>query len=153
MKYNFDTPIDRKNTNCLKHDLLDHFFGKTDILPMWIADMDIAIPDFIIDAVKKRAEHPVYGYTAFSKNYFQNFIDWMYKRHGVVIEKEWICFSPGVVPALNMSVLTYTNKNDKIIIQPPVYPPFFSTIKDHDRVVVENNLQFCNKKCVNKLLL
>lgn len=144
MKYNFDTLIDRKNTNCLKYDLLDHFFGKTNILPMWIADMDIAIPDFVINAVKKRAEHPMYGYTTFSEDYYQNFINWIYKRHGVIIEKEWICFSPGVVPALNLSVLTYTNKNDKIIIQPPIYPPFFSAIKDHDRVVIENNLQFCN---------
>ena len=128
MLYNFDSQIERSHTNCIKYDFREQVFGDSDILPMWIADMDIAIPDFIIDAVKKRAEHPVYGYSFFSDSYYDNFIRWMYKRHGLHIEREWICFSPGVVPALNMAVLTYTRPKDKIIIQPPVYPPFFNEI-------------------------
>jgi len=113
---------------------------------MWIADMDIAIPDFIIEAVKKRAEHPIYGYSHFGETYYQNFINWMWKRHGIHIEKEWICFSPGVVPALNMSVLSFTNEKDKVIIQPPVYPPFFNAVSDHKRILVENCLQLHNER-------
>lgn len=142
MCYNFNSQIERSHTNCIKYDFRQQVFGDSDILPMWIADMDIAIPDFIIDAVKKRAEHPVYGYSFFSDTYYDNFIHWMYKRHGLRIEREWICFSPGVVPALNMSVLTYTRPKDKIIIQPPVYPPFFNAVIDHDRLLVENCLHF-----------
>ncbi|MFA6867766.1 MAG: PatB family C-S lyase [Bacteroidales bacterium] len=141
IKYDFDKTVDRKNTNCVKHDLTSLFFGCTDLLPMWIADMDIAIPDFICEAVKNRAEHPVYGYSFFGESYYANFIHWMYKRHGLKIEKEWICFSPGVVPALNMSVLTFSKPNDKVVIQPPVYPPFFNAVSDHDRQLTQNHLR------------
>ncbi len=143
MRYNFDKPIERENTNCLKYDSRELIFKNSDVLPMWIADMDIAIPDFIIDAVKQRANHPVYGYSFFSEQFYSNFIDWMYRQHGIKIEKEWICFSPGVVPAINMLVLTFSQPNDKIIIQPPVYPPFFSAISDHHRIISENPL-VCN---------
>lgn len=148
MKYNFDITVDRRNTNCVKHDLTSMFFGCSDLLPMWIADMDIAIPDFICDAVKKRAEHPVYGYSFFGESYFANFINWMHKRHGLKIEREWICFSPGVVPALNMSVLTYSQTNDKVIIQPPVYPPFFNAVTDHGRLLTENHLKLTDESYV-----
>ncbi len=143
MKYNFDTLVERKNTNCLKYDCRETIFNNSDVLPMWIADMDIAIPDFIIDAVKKRANHPIYGYSYFGEQFFSNFIHWFYQRHGIEIKKEWICFSPGVVPALNISILTFSQPNDKIIIQPPVYPPFFDAINSHQRLILENPL-ICN---------
>ena len=148
MKYDFNNLIDRTNTHSVKYDFLQQFFGRTDIIPMWIADMDIAIPDFIIEAVKKRAEHPIYGYSHFGESYYQNFIQWIQRRHGIKIEKEWICFSPGVVPALNMSVLSFSNVNDKVIIQPPVYPPFFNAVSDHNRILIENCLQLTNNRYV-----
>jgi len=144
MKYNFDEIINRQNTNCVKYDLNQEIFGTNDILPMWVADMDFKTPDFIIDAVKERAEHPVYGYTFRPDSYYQSIIDWVKRRNNWNIDKEWIGFCPGIVPAVNMAVMAFSNPGDKIIVQPPVYFPFFNAVELNGRRLVYNQLQLKN---------
>lgn len=144
MKYNFDEIVNREDTNSVKYDLREQLFGKKDIIPMWVADMDFKTPDFIINALKKRAEHEVFGYSFRSDSYFKSIVDWVKRRHSWEIKKDWISFSPGIVPAINMAVMSFTNPGDKIIVQPPVYFPFFSAIKDNGRVQAENPLQLKN---------
>ncbi|MGC9341865.1 MAG: MalY/PatB family protein [Bacteroidales bacterium] len=140
MKYNFDRIIKRENTNSVKYDLRKEYFGKPDILPLWVADMDFATPDFIRNAVIERAKHPVYGYTVRKEEFPNSIISWMKRRHNWEVNKDWISFSPGIVPALNMCVLAYSEPGDKIMIQPPVYFPFFRAVKDHNRDLLENVL-------------
>ncbi|HKL08138.1 MAG TPA: PatB family C-S lyase [Bacteroidales bacterium] len=140
MQYNFDKIINRDNTASVKFDLREKVFGKEDILPMWVADMDFETPDFIIHALKKRLEHPVLGYSYRPDSYFQSIINWVKRRHQWDIEKEWISFSPGIVPAINMAIMAYTQPGDKIVVQPPVYHPFFSAISNNKRTLVENPL-------------
>lgn len=138
--YNFDNIIKRENTGSIKYDLRKEYFGKSDVIPMWVADMDFAIPDFIQDAVIKRAHHPVYGYTALDESFFNSVINWMDKRHNWKVKKEWIGFTPGVVPALNFAILAFSKEGDGVIVQPPVYFPFFSAVKDNNRIMLENKL-------------
>ncbi|PKP35048.1 MAG: cystathionine beta-lyase [Bacteroidetes bacterium HGW-Bacteroidetes-17] len=145
MAHNFDQIIDRKNTNSIKHDITQQVFGATDLIPMWVADMDFATPPFIIDALKKRLDHQVLGYTIRPDSFNQSIIDWMDQRHGWKIEKEWIKFTPGIVPAINMSVIALSKPDDKILIQPPVYHPFFPAVTDHGRGLLFNQLQLNNE--------
>jgi cysteine-S-conjugate beta-lyase len=140
MKYNFDNHIDRTHTSSVKYDLRQTVFEKGDVIPMWVADMDFETPDFIRDAVIQRAGHPVYGYTFRDVDYYEPIVAWMQSHHGWTIQKEDIVFCPGVVPALNFAVLAFTKPGDKIIIQPPVYPPFFGAVRDHNRELVYNQL-------------
>jgi cystathionine beta-lyase len=141
MKYNFDEIIDRKNTSCIKWDYTKEFLGEADVLPMWVADMDFKTPDFIIDAVKERASHEIYGYSMRLPGYYQSIVDWVKNLHGWKIEKDWIVFSPGIVPAVNMAVLAFTQPGDEIIVQPPVYFPFFTAVTDHNRKLIHNQLR------------
>ena len=140
MKYNFDEIVNRENTNSVKYDLRKNVFGKEDVIPMWVADMDFKTPDFIINAIKERAKHEVFGYSFRPDSYFQSIVNWVKRRHQWEIDSEWISFSPGIVPAVNMAIMAYTNPGDKIIVQTPVYFPFFSAIKNNNRVQVENTL-------------
>lgn len=140
MKYNFDQIIDRANTSSVKYDLRKVIFGKSDVIPMWVADMDFETPSFIREAVVARASHPVYGYTFREDVYYQPIIDWMNSHHNWFIKREDIVYSPGIVPALSFAVLAFTRPNDKIIVQSPVYPPFFGAVSDHQRELVINNL-------------
>jgi cystathionine beta-lyase len=144
MKYNFDEIIDRKNTSCIKWDYATEFLGEGDLLPMWVADMDYKTPDFIINAIKERANHEIYGYSMRPPGYYQSIVDWVKNRHGWEIKKDWIVFSPGVVPAVNLAVLAFTQPGDEIIVQPPVYFPFFTAVTDHHRKLVYNQLQLVN---------
>lgn len=146
MKYNFDAVIDRMGTGSIKHDLKWEIFQNREVLPMWVADMDFETPDFIRQAVAKRALHPVYGYTFRDEEYYQSIISWMSRRHSWHVERDWIVFSPGVVPALNMVVLALTSPGDKVIVQPPVYFPFFTAVKDHERELVYNELLCVNNR-------
>ena len=129
MNYNFDTAIERAGTSCVKYDLRENLFGKADVIPMWVADMDFETPDFIRTAVIDRALHPVYGYTFRDSDYYKHIINWLDKNHQWNVDKDSIIFCPGVVPALNFAVLAFTKPNDKIIIQPPVYFPFSEPLK------------------------
>jgi cysteine-S-conjugate beta-lyase len=140
MRWNFDEPISREDTNCIKYDLRKETFGSAAIIPMWVADMDFRTPDFIVKAISDRIRHELFGYSFRPPEYFSSIIDWMKTRHRINVEKEWICFSPGIVPALNLCTLAYTNEGDSIIVQPPVYFPFFSAVESHGRKLVYNPL-------------
>lgn len=140
MQYDFDRVTDRAGTGSVKFDGLKDYFGKTDLLPMWVADMDFRVPDCVIDAVKNRAEHGIFGYPVITPAFYDSIISWMAVRHQWEVPADWILFSPGIVPALTMSVMVYTQPGDKVLLQSPVYPPFFSSIKDNERVVVINQL-------------
>lgn len=140
MKYNFDKIINRKGTNSFKHDFIKPIFGSSDLLPMWVADMDFKTPDFIIKSIKKRLNHEILGYTVKSDNFYNSLINWVKKRYCWDINKNWILFSPGVVPSLSFCIHAFTNPGDKIIVQPPVYHPFFNVIIENQRDVVYNYL-------------
>lgn len=139
-KYNFDLIIERKNTDSLKYGALQEIFGTTDLKPMWVADMDFKTPDFIIDAIKERLEHPILGYHDYWESYFDSIKWWTKNRHDYEIEKEWICFSPGIVPALGICVSVYTEKGDDVLVQPPVYHPFYYAIENQGRKSLLNPL-------------
>ncbi len=141
MRYNFDKTIERKGTGSIKYDRANALFGSESVLPMWVADMDFATGDFIIEDIKKRLAHPILGYTLRSKNFNLSFQKWAKKRYNWKVKAGWLDFSPGVVTGLSVSILALTQKNDKIIIQPPVYHPFFESIIGNDRIIVENQLK------------
>ncbi|MEA3500362.1 MAG: PatB family C-S lyase [Candidatus Marinimicrobia bacterium] len=144
MKYNFDKIVNRKNTNATKYVIAKDIFGTNDIMPMWVADMDFETPDFIINSLKKRTEHHVFGYSSKPDSFYNSIINWMNERYNWSVKRDWITSSPGVVPALNMAVLAFTNPDDKIIIQPPVYHLFASAVKDNNRKLVNNQLKLEN---------
>ncbi|MGQ8337094.1 MalY/PatB family protein [Sunxiuqinia sp. A32] len=140
MPYNFDELVDRKNTNCVKYDASERFFGKADVLPLWVADMDFKTPDFVVDTLKERLEHDVLGYTFRPDSCTSAIVNWLKNRHRWSIKGEWLHYSPGVVPALAFAVQVYTQPGDEVIVQTPVYFPFFSAIKNNNREMVENPL-------------
>ncbi|MDD2207677.1 MAG: PatB family C-S lyase [Aminobacterium sp.] len=138
--YNFDTIIDRHHTSCEKWDFLKQKFGRDDLLAMWVADMDFTAPPEVIEVLKERVDHGIFGYTGKTESYFESIVQWVDKRHDWKIKPEWICHSPGVVPALSMAVLALTQPGDGIILQTPVYPPFYSSASGQGRHIVENPL-------------
>lgn len=140
MQYDFDTLIDRTNTNSIKWDASTLPEGCRDAIPLWVADMDFACPPEVVSAIQDRAAHPIYGYTDRSAGYYSSLVDWMKRRNRWEIRRDWVLFAPGVVPALNLAVLAYTQPGDKIIIQPPVYYPFASAVLNNGRQMVENPL-------------
>ncbi len=144
MNYNFDEIVNRQHTNCIKYDMLDFFFGADDILPMWVADTDFRTPDFIMEAIRERAQHEVLGYSFRPDSYYEAIIGWMQRRHNWAIEKEWITFSPGVVAGITLAIEALTKPGDKIVVQPPVYFPFFDSVKGTGRTMVENPLMLKN---------
>ncbi|MBK9390382.1 MAG: putative C-S lyase [Bacteroidetes bacterium] len=139
--WNFDKTLSREGTNCIKYDLREDTFGRKDVIPMWVADMDFNTPDFIVNALQERLNHPIYGYTSRPKEYYSSIIEWHIKRHNWKMEREWISFTPGVVPALNFCTLAFTSPGDGIIVQPPVYFPFFSAVEAHGRKLIYNQLK------------
>lgn len=143
MKYNFSEKIERTNTNCIKWDSSDRAHGDKDIIPLWIADMDFKVPEEVVQAIKERADHGVFGYTRRSKESYEAVISWMKRRYDWDVEREWIKFAPGVVPGLNIIVEAFTKPGDEVIIQTPVYHPFYSIVKNSGCQIVENPL-----KCV-----
>ncbi|MFV0590981.1 MAG: MalY/PatB family protein [Draconibacterium sp.] len=144
MKYNFDEIIPRKGTNCIKYDALNTIYKSPDLLPLWVADMDFRTPNFIMEAIRERAQHEILGYTFKPDSYFEAIIEWMQRRHAWTIEKEWISFSPGVVAGLTMGVETFSKPGDGVIVQPPVYFPFFDAVKGTKRKLIENPLKLEN---------
>ncbi|MHA7112518.1 MalY/PatB family protein [Sunxiuqinia elliptica] len=143
-KYNFDELVDRTNTNCIKYDGRQMFFGTEDVLPLWVADMDFKTPDFIINALKERLEHEVLGYTFRGDSYAESITNWLEKRHAWKVEKEWLSFSPGVVAGLTLAIEAFSKPGDEVIVQPPVYFPFFDSVKGTGRKMVENPLKLEN---------
>ncbi len=140
MTYNFNEPVGRQGTSCVKYDSRKDVFGTDSVIPMWVADMDFKCPPFIIEALRKRLDHEILGYSVRRDDYYQSIIKWIEKRHAWKVEKRWISFSPGIVPALNIFTLAYTRPGDSIIIQPPVYFPFFNAVTDHGRKLLCNKL-------------
>jgi len=141
MRYNFDEIVDRSNTNCEKYDGRKRVFGTDDLIPLWVADTDFRTPDFIVEAVKKRAEHEIYGYPIKPETYYQSIQNWLLNRHGWAVERNSISYCPNVVVGLASVILSMTKPGDKIIVQPPVYFPFFHVVEGNDRVLVENQLK------------
>lgn len=140
MDYNFDEIIDRKNTNAIKWDASP----SSDILPMWIADMDFKTAPEIIEALQNRISHGVFGYTQTPEQFYISIQNWWKKQHGLSLEKEWILPVIGVIPALSAAIRTLTEKGDQIIIQPPVYNHFYTTIENCGCEIIENNLLYNN---------
>lgn len=141
MKYNFDQAVHRTNTNSIKWDYRQKFFDTKDVLPLWVADMDFASPPCVTEALIKRAQHPVYGYPGTPRALFEAAAGWMKRRFGTEIKPEWMTALAGVVPGLFAAVEAFTRPGDKVIVQPPVYPPFFSAALGRGRYIVENPLR------------
>lgn len=137
MSYDFNKIIERRNTNCSKWDE-----GDKDVLPMWVADMDFEVLPEILEAVKKRAAHGVYGYTKFSDEYYNAVISWVKEKHHWDIKKEWIVYSPGIVTGINLIVKALNQVGDKVVIQTPTYYPFYSAIENNGFRVFKNPLKF-----------
>ncbi|MFW6202684.1 MAG: MalY/PatB family protein [Marinilabilia sp.] len=137
---NFDRIIDRSGSNALKLELRKKLFGREDVLPLWVADMDFPAPLEVSKAIQERATHPLYGYTARDEAFYDAIVRWLKERHQWEVEREWLEYMPGVVPALILAIQAHTQPGDKVVIQPPVYPPFFDVVKDHDRIIEENPL-------------
>lgn len=152
MTFNFDAEIDRTGTHSIKWEFLfeghklvfgDHAqakHGRDRLLPMWVADMDFRCPPAVIDALTERVAHGIFGYAMPSDSYYEAVINWMARRYGVVVERDWLVLTPGIVPALNMLVETLIAPGDKVLVQRPVYYPFFAAIENNGGEIVSNTL-------------
>lgn len=138
--YDFDTIIDRQGTCAVKYDGLDATFGRHDVTPLWIADLDFAVCPDITAALRHRLDHPVLGYSAAPDSYWESIIDWLARRHKFEVSREELSFIPGVVKGIAYAVNYFTRPGDGIVIQPPVYHPFKAVIEGNGRRVVENPL-------------
>lgn len=136
----FNEVISRKNTRSVKWDMAGKVFQSEDVLPMWVADMDFQAPKEVNEALIKRAEHGIYGYTVIDDDVKNAVVNWLSDRHQWTIQPEWLTFSPGVVSSLHMAIEAFTEPGDKILIQTPVYTPFYTVIKAHGREMVKNPL-------------
>ena len=132
--------VDRKNTNSLKWDALDVRYGDPDLISMWVADMEIKSPKEIIEALKNRCEHGVFGYSYASDEYYSALISWLKENHNFNIEKDWIRFSQGVVTAIYCFINIFTKINDSVLILTPVYYPFHNAVKDNNRKLITSDL-------------
>lgn len=141
MKYDFSTSTCRENTNAEKYVLREKLFGTNDVMPVWVADMDIDTPDFVLDAVKKRLEHANIGYEEVPSSMFLAQIEWMKNEHGVEFALEDMLYSHSVVASMNAAIEAFTQKGDKVIVQTPVYPPFFHSVMEHERELLKNPLK------------
>ncbi len=138
--YNFDTIIDRRNSDALKYNVLEERYGNADLLPLWVADMDFATPDFILDAIKHRLEHPILGYATIPNDYFPCIIDWIKGHHNWTVKQEWLSYIPGIVKGIGFAINVLVKEDEKVIIQPPVYHPFRIVPESLNREVVYNPL-------------
>ncbi|MBF4693372.1 MalY/PatB family protein [Fusibacter ferrireducens] len=143
MKHNFDEVIDRKNTNAMKYEpsVLKEMFKSEDVLPMWVADMDFRCPEVVVDAISERAKHGIFGYSGVDDAYYDVFIDWNKRRNQWHIHRDWICYTPGIVPAVHYIIRAFCHTGDKVIIQNPVYYPFAQAIVNNGAQVVTNPLK------------
>ncbi|MDR0686307.1 MAG: PatB family C-S lyase [Dysgonamonadaceae bacterium] len=159
-KYSFDEIIDRKNSGALKTDALKQRYGRDDLIGLWVADMDFRCDDFIINALKQRCDHGIFGYTVAPDSFYNSIVRWVESRHNWTLQKEWISYIPGIVKGIAFCVMHFTRPGDKIIIQSPVYHPFRIISEMHGRIVVRNSLLEENgfyrmdleglKRCIDK---
>lgn len=136
----FDQPLERESTCSVKYDARKAVFGQEDVIPLWVADMDFPAPQAVVDALKERAAHPAYGYTLYPESLYDAMIDWYRQHHQWTIKRDWILMVPGVVPSIHAAIQAFSEPGEGVIIQPPVYPPFFSAIQKTGRRVMENPL-------------
>ena len=141
MKYNFSEKIDRTNTDSAKWDYMDEIFGSEDLIPMWVADSDWPTAPSIIKALKERVEHGVFGYTSPGDRLNEVIVRWIKDHYNWSIDPEWIVHGNGVVPSINIAIKAYTNPGDEVILQSPVYYPFYSSIQDNGTHVINNQLK------------
>lgn len=141
MKYNFDEIVPRKHTDCLKYDNVKEMFGTEEVLPMWIADMDFRTPPFIVDAIRKRMDHEVLGYTYTCSRWKPAIQSWVSRRYGWEVQPEEIGFVGGIVPAISFALQCFTKPGDKVLIQPPVYHPYHHVTLDLGRTLVTSPLK------------
>lgn len=141
MEYNFDKITERRGSGALKYDALQERYGDPDLLPLWVADMDFETPDFIVEALQKRLDHHVYGYNIVPDEYWLSIMKWVEAHHGWRIKREWLRYIPGIVKGIGMAINVFVEKDEKVIIQPPVYHPFRLTPEGNGREVVYNPLK------------
>ena len=139
--YNFDKIVDRTGSGDLKHEVLAERYGRADLLPLWVADMDFETPEFITDALRRRLEHSLFGYTVEPKDYWPTVQKWIKDHHGWDVKREWLSYIPGIVKGIGMVINVFTKPDEKVIIQPPVYHPFRLTPEGNGREVVYNPLK------------
>ena len=139
-QYDFDRVVARGGTASYKWDQSEKLFGRADILPLWVADMDFEPPREVVEAITKRAQEGIYGYTIRTDEYYEAVAGWLSRRHSWTVKHEWISSSPGIVPALSIIVQTFTEPGDGVILQSPVYYPFYDVIRMNGRTVVDNAL-------------
>jgi cysteine-S-conjugate beta-lyase len=140
MRYDFDAPFERQGTLSLKWDYCPRTYGLHDVIPMWVADMDFPAPQPVVDALQARAAHPAYGYASTPSGFWDAAVEWLRDRHAWDVHHAWMARSPGVVPALSLCVTAFTQPGDKVVVQPPVYYPFFSAVENNGRRIVRNPL-------------
>ncbi len=128
--------VDRKGTHCEKWDGLGERFGREDLLALWVADMDFRVPQCVLEAEKDYLDTGVFGYYHPSEGYYQAFMDWEQERHGYSVQREWLRFSPGVVPAINWLIQIFTEPQDRVLVLTPVYYPFLHAVRDNERTLV-----------------
>lgn len=141
MTFDFDLVINRENTSSVKFDGRQQYFGTSDVSPLWVADMDFAVPDCVTRALQERINHPIFGYTLYPETIYESIIDWFQRRHQWTIEREWILFAPGVVPSLFAAVQAFAKEGEGVITQSPVYFPFFSAVTTNNRKLLNNPLR------------
>ncbi|MBO5250863.1 MAG: PatB family C-S lyase [Bacteroidaceae bacterium] len=139
--YDFDKRIERRGSGALKYDALQERYGDKDLLPLWVADMDFETPSFIVDALKQRLEHPIFGYTVEPKEYWPTVCRWIADHHDWQVKPEWLTYIPGIVKGIGMAINVFVKEDEKVIIQPPVYHPFRLTTLGNGREVVYNPLR------------
>lgn len=144
MAYSFDTIIPREQTNCYKYDFREKVFGSHSVIPLWVADMDFKIADEIIEDITQAAQHGIYGYTFFYENLYNSLIQWNASRNDWHFKAADIVFFHGIVPSINLIIQEFTNVGDSVIVQTPVYFPFFQSVEMHQRTVLNNQLLFEN---------
>ncbi len=138
----FDRVIPRSGTSSFKYDGRMEIFGTDDVLPLWVADMDFAVPAAVRDALAARASHPIYGYTVYPESLYEALIAWLQKRHDWKVEREWIVMCPGAVPSIHAAIIAVSQPDDIVIVQPPVYTPFFGAAKSVGCRLLLNPLKF-----------
>lgn len=139
--YDFDKITDRHGTDALKTDVLEERYGRADLLPLWVADMDFEVAPCITEALRERMKHPIFGYTVTPDEYWQAVQDWIMSHHGWQVEREWLSYVPGIVKGIGMAINVFVAPDEKVIIQPPVYHPFRYTVMGNGRGIVMNPLR------------
>lgn len=158
MTYDFDKPVERRGTGALKTDALKERYGRADLLPLWVADMDWETPQFITDALKARLEHSLFGYTVEPEDYWPTVQEWIWNHHQWRVEREWLSYIPGVMKGVGMVINFFLKPDEKVIVMPPIYHPFYLTPQGNKREVVwsplkgdkidfDNLEKVCDDKC------